>query len=50
MQLFIEKGHRKIGIIGGPEGFLQQRNVWKDIIQLLKNAGISIKNFPGISW
>lgn len=36
MQLFIEKGHRKIGIIGGPEGILQQRNVWKDITQLLK--------------
>ena len=50
MQLFIEKGHKKIGIIGGLRGFLQQRNVWKDITQLLKKAGIPIKKFTGISW
>ena len=44
MQLFIEKGHRKIGIIGGPEGIFTAEERLEGYYTALKKAGISIKN------
>lgn len=44
MQLFIEKGHRKIGIIGGPEGIFTTEERLEGYYTALKKAGISIKN------
>ena len=44
MQLFIEKGHRKIGIIGGPEGIFTAEERLDGYYTSLKKAGIPIKN------
>ena len=44
MQLFIEKGHRKIGIIGGPEGIFTAEERLEGYYTALKKAGIPIKN------
>ena len=44
MHLFIEKGHRKIGIIGGPEGIFTAEERLEGYYTALKKAGISIKN------
>lgn len=44
MQLFIEKGHRKIGIIGGPEGIFTAEERLDGYYTALKKAGIPIKN------
>ena len=44
MQLFIEKGHRKIGIIGGPEGIYTAEERLEGYYTALKKAGIPIKN------
>lgn len=44
MQLFIEKGHRKIGIIGGPEGIFTAEERLDGYYTSLKKARIPIKN------
>ena len=44
MQLFIEKGHKKIGIIGGPEGIFTAEERLEGYYTALKKAGIPIKN------
>ena len=44
MQLFIEKGHKKIGIIGGPEGIFTAEERLDGYYTALKKAGIPIKN------
>lgn len=44
MELFIEKGHRNIGIIGGPEGIFTAEERLTGYCTALEKAGISIKN------
>ena len=44
VELFIEKGHRNIGIIGGPEGIFTAEERLAGYCTALEKAGISIKN------
>ena len=44
VRLFIEKGHRMIGIIGGPEGIFTAEERLTGYCTALENAGISIRN------
>ena len=44
MQLFIEKGHRNIGIIGGPSGIFTAEERLTGYCTALENAGIPIKD------
>lgn len=44
VELFIEKGHRNIGIIGGPEGIFTAEERLTGYCTALEKAGISIKN------
>ena len=44
VQLFIEKGHRNIGIIGGPSGIFTAEERLTGYCTALENAGIPIKD------